>query len=34
VFIDNRARALEGEPDLEDALRQTIELARERKSHR
>jgi cyclic 2,3-diphosphoglycerate synthetase len=34
VFVDNRAVSLEGEPDLESALRQTIELARERASHR
>jgi cyclic 2,3-diphosphoglycerate synthase len=34
VFVDNRAESLEGEPDLEAALRQTIELAGERKSHR
>jgi cyclic 2,3-diphosphoglycerate synthetase len=34
VFVDNRAFALEGEPDLGTALRETIELARERKSRR
>jgi cyclic 2,3-diphosphoglycerate synthetase len=34
VFVDNRAVALDGEPDLGDALRSTIELAMERKSAR
>jgi wyosine [tRNA(Phe)-imidazoG37] synthetase (radical SAM superfamily) len=34
VFVDNRAFALEGEPDLGTALRETIELARQRKSRR
>jgi len=34
VFVDNRAVSLEGEPDLGPVLRQTIELARERKSGR
>jgi cyclic 2,3-diphosphoglycerate synthase len=32
VFVDNRAFGLEGEPDLGTALRETIELAVERKS--
>jgi cyclic 2,3-diphosphoglycerate synthase len=34
VFVDNRAVALEGEPDLGAALRETIELAVDRKSRR
>jgi len=34
VFVDNRAVALDGEPDLGAALRTTIELAVERKSRR
>jgi cyclic 2,3-diphosphoglycerate synthetase len=34
VFVDNRAVALEGEPDLGVALRETIELAVDRKSRR
>jgi cyclic 2,3-diphosphoglycerate synthase len=34
VFVDNRAFALEGEPDLGTMLRETIELAVERKSRR
>jgi wyosine [tRNA(Phe)-imidazoG37] synthetase (radical SAM superfamily) len=34
VFVDNRAFALEGEPDLGTVLRETIELARERNSRR
>lgn len=34
VFVDNRAVALEGEPDLGAALRRTVELAVERKSIR
>jgi cyclic 2,3-diphosphoglycerate synthetase len=34
VFVDNRAVALDGEPDLGAELRAAIELAIERKSHR
>jgi cyclic 2,3-diphosphoglycerate synthetase len=34
VFVDNRAVVLEGEPDLGDAVRWTIELAVERKARR
>jgi len=34
VFADNRPVALKGEPDLGSALRETVELARERKSRR
>jgi cyclic 2,3-diphosphoglycerate synthetase len=34
VFVDNRAVALDGEPDLGVALTETIELAIERKSNR
>jgi cyclic 2,3-diphosphoglycerate synthetase len=34
VFVDNRAVALEGEPDLADAFKETIELALERKTRR
>lgn len=34
VFVDNRAVALDGEPDLGAVLRTTIELAVERKSRR
>jgi cyclic 2,3-diphosphoglycerate synthetase len=34
VFVDNRPAQLPGEPDLDDALRSTIELAVERFSGR
>lgn len=34
VFVDNRPVALKGEPDLRSALRETVELARERKNRR
>jgi cyclic 2,3-diphosphoglycerate synthetase len=34
VFVDNRAVAVEGEPDLASALRETIELAVERNNNR
>jgi wyosine [tRNA(Phe)-imidazoG37] synthetase (radical SAM superfamily) len=34
IFVDNRAVSLPGEPDLDPALTETIELAMERTSRR
>lgn len=34
VFVDNRAVVVEGETDIRTALRETIDLARQRRAHR